>query len=263
MNDKKIAKILLSIIMIVSLVGCGTHFYEHDIETTYVEWATELGLDSTRCVKTWCKQSNNELILGFFSQHEFEPNIIDKLKMYYDASYPEFTDGYTEMNNVINAHNHFVSENPDYFPEDIKIRIIDGYPDGRPWDACFFNNINLCSFGDYLLPLARPATSKIQFVCLDLRRSDFTDYGKELDIPVVILQNMNYSFKDAYRFTPDSSYLEFLKDFDNLEQVVIDFYNVDYDIDDICEKIHENVPGVEIYEVVRNAGGTECLRKKP
>lgn len=38
-------------------------------------------------------------------------------------------------------------------------------------------------------------------------------------------------------------------------------YNVDYDIDDICEKIHENVPGVEIYEVVRNAEGTECLRK--
>ncbi len=74
-------------------------------------------------------------------------------------------------------------------------------------------------------------------------------------------QKNSFDDDDAYQFTPDSSYLEFLKNYDNLEQVVIDFYNVDYDKDVICKNIHENVPGVDVYEVVRDAEGIECLEK--
>ena len=45
---------------------------------------------------------------------------------------------YKELSEIINAHNKFVEENPDYFPDDIAIDIIN--IDGSEWINSFFGN---------------------------------------------------------------------------------------------------------------------------
>ena len=47
----------------------------------------------------------------------------------------------------------------------------------------------------------------------------------------------------------DKSFYDFLDDLKNAEQVIIDFYEVDYDKDEVCKNIHEHLPDVEIYSV--------------
>ncbi len=78
-------------------------------------------------------------------------------------------------------------------------------------------------------------------------KGDFIEFKKSdditIDVPVIILN----SFYEDY--TPTGSKYEFLTEFKNAEQVVLDYWKPGYDKEEVCRSIREYLPDVEIYAV--------------
>ncbi len=206
---------------------------KHDIHTSYSEWAKQIGLYSTKNVKVSCYDGENSISVGA----ECENGII----------------GYSELLNIIKAHNKFVDENQNYFPPDIKIMFNNEAGGEQPNTSFFFNTeTNIDWFNDYIKQLERPSSLKIQYICIDM---DFAhteikaNTELEIDIPVIILQCHDNSY------TPRGSIYEFLGEYKNAEDIILEYYqSPDFDKEEICKEIHAYLPDVEIYTAETDNG---------
>ena len=226
-----------TVLLIIVILTRNIPEPEHSIRTSYKEWAEIIGLNATENVKVFCYDGDNSITIELEDENGIE--------------------GYKELCSVINAHNKFVDENSDYFPDGIKISFVNSDGDNHPTKAVFFND--MCEnygISDYLGDLKRPYTAKIQYVFIDMFHTDTSliENGIEINVPVIIL------LADSY--APSGSELTFLNKFKNAEQVIMDFRSMDYDKSEICKEIKEYQSNVEVYSV-GTMDGKYCLEKCP
>ena len=212
---------------------------KHNIHTSYKEWAEQIGLYSTKNVKVNCYDGDNSISVGL----EYENGIT----------------GYKELCDIINKHNCFVEKNPDYFTAGFKITFENSYGENHPIKSVFFNSeCNGYAISDYIGGLDRAYTAKIQYMYINIPSADtelVNDSVIEIDIPVIILLSNNSP-------APSGDSLEFLKEYKNAEQVIMDFRSIDYNKDEISEYIKKYQPNVEVYSVGA-IDGKYCLEKCP
>jgi len=203
---------------------------KHNIHTSYKEWAKQIGLYSTENIEVGCYDGNNEISLGL--------------------KYENGISGYKELCEVINSHNKFVEENPDYFPSDLKITFYNMAGVNQP-DISVFSNSDYekLDIEDYVDGLKKPSSAKIQYMSIDMNRADIElkENSMLIDVPVIIMKSHN----DSY--VPQGRVFEFLRDYKNAEQVIMDFWP-EHDKNKICNEIHEYLPDVEVYDVVHVTG---------
>ena len=227
----KIKNLIIPILFIMLAITACTQLIPssmHDIHTSYKEWAELIGLYSTEYAQVSCYESDNEIDGGFVNKGEI-------------AAYKEACD-------IINAHNKFVDENPNYFPKDIKISFDNRSNDNVPWNSMFFNAYNnYPRTKEWIQELGRQDSAKIQYMWIDLR--DLPNEIKKnvdikIDVPVVIL-DFDGMMSVGY---------DFLDEFINIEQLII-FHSdsngsvEDYDKNEECQLIKQHLPNVEIYNV--------------
>lgn len=224
-NYNEMICIILSFIFIfVSLTACGPRFYlnRFNIETSYKEWIKEIGLFSYKDVKV--------------RNYKEENNCIE-----IDIEYYDDFGGYEGLRDIVNAHNKFVEENPDYFPEDIGIRIINARPSEQV--IAILSNFTR---GDYdSTELDRECSAKIQRMYIDVDSFDKDiELDEKFDIPVITLASEH--------FYEDRSYA-FLNELVNTEQIILNFEDEDFDREEVSKSIRDIFPNVEIYEYIYDA----------
>lgn len=241
MNGKKCTIIFVCIISAMIFTACARLIpsSKHNIHTSYKEWAEQIGLYSTENVKVSCYDGDNLISVGA----EYENGLV----------------GYKELCEMIDAHNKFVDENPDYFPSDIKILFYNEAGGEQPNISVFFNKeTDFDWLNDYIKELRRPYTSKIQYMSIDMEFANTeleASNDLEINIPVIILQCHDNSY------TPRDKIYEFLSEFKNAEKIILDYYqSPDFDKKEICNEIHKYLPNVEIY-TAESEDGQHYLEK--
>ncbi|MBO4912506.1 MAG: hypothetical protein J5504_07250 [Butyrivibrio sp.] len=235
MNQRKKYSAYILIIMIALLTtACGPRFYKNrfNIGTSYKKWIKEIGIFSSKNINVWGYEEDENLIT-------------------LDIIYDNGLDGYKELCDIINAHNKFVEENPDYFPENIRINIINTA--GSQQIISTFNN-----FPSGYPELDRAGSIKIQCMSMRMESDNSVELsaGDEIqfDVPVVCL-----IFDDM----PANSEYSFLNSFSKAEQVIIYFSDAEnYSRETACEDIRKYLPNVEIYEKAYNAEEKEYHLQK-
>ena len=228
MQKRKIIFIPIIILMLVVLSACGSTIYVHqfNIKAAHKEWAKAIGLFSHDNLKVRRYEAdNNEIELGIVYKNGME--------------------GYEEFCEVVNAHNKFVEDNPEFFSDNTKITINNELENGMY--LSFFSNVLL---DDYMSELVKDNTAKLQYMYINVCdvNTEIEENDKiGIDVPIVVLANDGSN-------VPSGKMFAFLNEFKNAEQVVIDFSGVEYDRNAICEDIHEYLPNAEVYDVVHVTG---------
>ncbi|RKM57746.1 hypothetical protein D6856_13910 [Butyrivibrio sp. XB500-5] len=230
--NKRVHLAGLLILMLMILTSCGPEHYasKYDVGLEHEEWANEIGLFSHENLKVREYEDENAGI---------------KLELEYENGLA----GYKELCDVVNAHNKFVEENPDYFPSDINVTFTNKY--ASEFSPSFFSNISNGSNGiDYISKLGKEDTAKVQYMYIDIA-SATTEIQKSddivIDVPAIILGN-------DYRNIPNENAYSFLSECKSAEQVIIDFHNVEYDRGEVSNCIRKYLPNAEIYSVEFNSG---------
>ena len=239
-NKRKYYIIEAIIVLVISLTtACGPslpRYYAKKFvsKTSYGEWVDKIGLISHRNVnfQGWCADEN-------------------KVEVCMD--YDKGRGGYKELCDIINAHNKFVDDNPDYFPSDLGIYIRNNTKSEE--NISFFGNFK--SGDSYASELGIECNSKMQFAYLNIMECTEVELeGNEdiqFDIPVVIL---------GFDYVPNEEILAFLCEFKKADQIIFTCEDESADRDEICKCIRAHLPNVEIYESIRNENdGTYHLEK--
>ena len=159
-------------------------------------------------------------------------------------------DSYETMAGIINAHNSFVDGYSDYFSGGKQIVFVCSH--SSQYNSCYVFNEETGPgrFQEYEDLLGQATTAKFQYMTVEL--CDLGGYDKsllemktKLDIPVLILHERQIK---EYSQVAESNY-EILNQFSGLEQVVIDFGGMDYNIDDVYSTIQKYAPGVKVFDV--------------
>ena len=232
MKKRKNVIICMLIVMMVALTACGPIHYEHSftIKTSYREWVKQIGLFGNKNLNvSLYKEENNRIEI--------------------DLMYENGIEGYKELCNVVKAHNRFVDENPDYFPNDINIIFFNRNTSQTL--SSYFNQ-SLDKSCDYSV-LEETNTAKIQYMLIDMDPAE-TEVRKsndiEINVPIIIL-----CCDDEENTLESADYYEFFDNLKNVEKVVIEYRNQDNDMDKICNIISEHVSDVEFYNRVFSSDG--------
>ncbi len=232
MNKQKgiIAFILIALVL-VSTACINTRHYVHkySIRTSYKEWIDQIGIFSYDNLKvSGYREENNKIELEL----EYENGIT----------------GYKELCDVVNAHNKFVDKNPDYFPSDIDIHIYNMKNfNGSGYAMSSFYNQPSDGLCDYSA-LGRKNTAKLQYMLVDMLMAEVELEKSDeviIEVPVIIMECRNEEY------TPEKTSYEFLSGIKNIEQIVLDFWEPEYDKKyGVYDSIRAYVPNVELYEQV-------------
>lgn len=240
---KKYVAYILMIMMVLLSTACGPRVYKNrfNIGTSYKKWIKEIGVFSNKNINVWGYEEDKNLI---------------RLYIMCDNG----LDGYKELCDIINAHNKFVEENPDYFPEDMRFNILN-VAGSQQIISSFYN----LPSGDP--ELGREGSTKIQCTAIDLNVAYYVTYYKDieddniaLDIPVISLEGVGPE-------APTADTYEFLSEFKNAEQVILEYRDqddnlLDFDEAQTCEYIKRILPNVEIYSEVFDAQEEEYHLKR-
>lgn len=232
MKKRKNNIVCMLIVMIVALTACGPMHQEHSftIKTSYREWVKQIGLfDNKNLNVSLYKEENNSIEIHLMYENGIE--------------------GYKELCNVVTAHNKFVDENPDYFPNDINIIFFNRNTSQTL--SSYFNH-SLDGSCDYSA-LEEPNTAKIQYMLINMDSAE-TEVRKsndiEINVPIIIL-----SCDDEENKLESADYYEFFDNLKNVEKVIIEYRNQNNDMDKICNIISEHVSDVEFYNRVFSRDG--------
>ncbi len=221
--------------------ACGPRVCKNrfNIGTSHKKWVNEIGLFSYKDVKVRSYEEENEITVYL--------------------EYDNYLSGYEELCTIVNNHNKFVENNPDYFKEGTKFYIINEYASEQ--DISIFSNFT--SDDSYVLELGKDCNLKIQCMTLDLNTATceiVKDDNIALDIPVISLGGIGSE-------APDADTYEFLSEFKDAEQVILYYRDqddnlLDFDEEQTCEYIKRVLPDVEVYNEVYDAQEKEYHLKK-
>lgn len=237
---KKLKKIVFILVIVMTLTSCGpkNNVSEYSAEASGPDWENSIGISSLKNIKV----SKSE---------------VDSSNIRLDLEYENGLEGYKELCDVVNAHNKFVENNPDYFLNDTKITFTNMY--ASEFSPSFFSNISDGSNGlEYISQLGREDTAKVLYMYMDIvsANTEKQESGDiVIDVPVIILGN------DFINLPQESDY-SFLSECKSAEQVIIDFHNVEYDKEEISKNIRKYLPNVEIL-AVEFSSGEDHLEKCP
>lgn len=241
-NRKKYIAYILFFLIALLTTACGPRVYKNrfNIGTSHKKWVNEIGLFSYKDVKV--------------RSYEEEEN---EITVYLE--YDNYLSGYEELCTIVNNHNKFVENNPDYFKEGTKFYIINEYASEQ--DISIFSNFT--SDDSYVLELGKDCNLKIQCMTLDLNTATceiVKDDNIALDIPVISLGGVGSE-------APAADTYEFLSEFKNAEQVILYYRDqddnlLDFDEEQTCEYIKRVLPDVEVYNEVYDAQQNEYHLKR-
>ncbi len=237
---KQFLVIVSSILLMLLVVGCGRErgASRKDIEsmplvTDNREWVDAIGL------------FDNFDTTPFGVGEGYDNGI---LRVYINCD--KGVESYETMAGIINAHNSFVDSNPGYFSEGKQIVFVCSHSSQYNSFYVFNEENGPARFQEYEDMLGQSATAKFQYMNVEL--CDLGSYDKSLlemktkiDVPVLILHERQIK---EYSQVAESNY-EILNQFSGLEQVVIDFGGMDYNIDDVYSTIQKYAPGVKVFDV--------------
>lgn len=143
--------------------------------------------------------------------------------------------GYESLNEIVNTHNKFVEQKPDYFPDNYEISFVVQRPSGMSY--MIFSNVP---------PLENDVTKidglKMEYCYADIYEilDDFNDSDVVFEVPVLVLTDGNAGtlVKQSY------SVVQQMK---GLEKVVLDYSYYHGEYSEAYEAIQEYAPGVEVY----------------
>ncbi len=220
---KKKRNIILAIVCILFITaGCGRN-NASSLETRHEEWVDSIGILSLE-----------HSIIWYFNETAIDTDMFIK---------SEDEEAYKELGEVINAHNTFVEEHPDYFSADETISIASGSA-GTDMEYVFFNNdckyFDLAYYGDHF---ENTDTAKMQYALIYLKRLDYVmaESDSKFDVPIVVL---SYDHVEL----PSEDIYAVLKNFSGLEQVIIDYSGMEYDPELVSASIHKYAPGVKVFD---------------
>ncbi len=143
--------------------------------------------------------------------------------------------GYESLNEIVNTHNKFVEQKPDFFPDNYEISFVVQRPSGKSY--MIFSNVP---------PLENDVTKidglKMEYCYADIYEilDDFNDSDVVFEVPVLVLTDGNAGtlVKQSY------SVVQQMK---GLEKVVLDYSYYHGEYSEAYEAIQEYAPGVEVY----------------
>ncbi len=146
------------------------------------------------------------------------------------------------FNEVLKHHNEFVRSNPEYFSEDTRINILSSQGTPFPLLDCYNTP------GDYFGEISGEGieeNNEIKYMSADVFevKAAYEQYQNELSIPVLILTT-HYTGNIAYED------FEFLEQFSDVEQVIVSFSELDYDMEEVVRAVHDFCPGADVYEEI-------------
>ena len=220
---KKIIALISSIALL--LCGCTQQPFKSfkKIETSYPEWLEATSFENTKSgVLAYYNENPTSVEIGILCEKGVE--------------------SYEDLCDMINAHNSFVNNNPDYFGNDIAISFIGTL---KNWQNTIYFFNGTCKYLDmdyYKDNLEFEKTEKMQFALINIASIPDELFGmsSNFNVPIVILEETN-------GIIPSEHTYEVLKHFSNLEQVMISF-NGDYNSKDIYDVIQKYTPGVRVFD---------------
>ena len=226
MMNKRLCMIIAIAGILITLTACTQVIYVHRIflKTEYEDWVDSIGLFSNKNIK----------VKGY---NEKEGSIEVSIE------YENGLKGYKELCSVINAHNKFVDDNPDYFPNDMDICFRNEYASQKCVSFFFSNGEDALKINDYIGNLNIANSAKIKYMYIDMSTSstELEQSDMEIDVPVVILGH-------AQQGSPADEDYAFLSEVKSAEQVILGWGFPVRDLDRVCKNIKTYLPDVGIYK---------------
>ncbi|SDA60277.1 hypothetical protein SAMN02910275_01484 [Butyrivibrio sp. INlla18] len=214
MKKKKI--IIRVVILLVFAIICISRIVYVDLHRVYREWQKELNIKKRDGLDfDWMKLSD------------------DGIDVY--ITLENTHDGYESLNEIVNTHNKFVEQKPDYFPDNYEISFVVQRPSGKSY--MIFSNVP---------PLENDVTKidglKMGYCSANIYEilDDFSYSDAMFEVPVLVLTDGNAGtlVKQSY------SVVQQMK---GLEKVVLDYSYYHGEYSEAYEAIQEYAPGVEVY----------------
>lgn len=233
-NSKKISKVIISLLLVVTLQACGMPKERVEtsdtIQTSYKEWAQEAHFTEGNLVKVtnYTEYSAQNLVTVGFEHDPKDKN-------------PDYKALYDELTSLMAAHDDFAHKNPGYFGDLHQISFISyfrskGLPDINFMTA--FGPDENCN----VLGVENDFTFKYAEINLTNSPTAIVDAGCRFDTPIVVLNIEDHSNMAAL----ESSY-EILKAFPNAQKVIVKATTTDYDKEKAASIVAEYLPGAEVY----------------
>lgn len=226
---KKIIKIfnLMIIASLICIMGCSQIMYvnKFNIKSSHKEWVEQIGLLSHREIKIQSYRETNKSI-------EIDINCDTSEK------------GYKAVCDIVNKHNAYVLENPDYFSDIEEICLATYEPSGE-FGMMFINKgCKYYNIDNYLHQLKREDSCELQYayILMDADISGFLSMDGYVTNKVLIMDYTQSCLNPS-----DIGML--LSKFSNLEQVIIADTDLAYSLEDIGDAIYSYNDKLEVYFV--------------
>lgn len=189
-------------------------------------------VDLSMDYRQWNKELN---INGKDGLHIDSSYISDnEIKLYIECD--SYKGGYESLSEIVDIHNRFVEQNPDYFPSGYKISFEAIHPSGLTL-MCYSNADPLFSVDVNL------DTPKLEYCYVDIYEiiKAMNNSDLELNVPALVLTDSNSGqiSSEAYSFVGRIH---------GLKKVIIDYKHDHGEIADIYKVITSNVPSVKVYQ---------------
>ena len=226
---KKISSVLMIIAFLTMLSACSK-ISNPGTEEQFGEWREALKI-----------QEYEDLSVKYVSQNESSIEIGIECKNDETA--------YESLKNVIENHNTFVDDHPEYFPDEYSIALVSLFPSGKPF-LNFYSNSSEDFGKEYMHELVKENDKHIEILYVNIWDiiDKFKDKDFSFDISNLVLMDMNMG---------DISYDSYsvITSFEGLENIVIDYQYAHGDLKEIYSAIHNYKPGVTVY--IEKAGKLE------
>ena len=237
---KKYASILavvLLLIMIISGCGVGNNASKRELMNSPIaknnkEWVESIGLfDFLKVAPVAFGEGYEDGIIRIF--------------VYCDNG----VESYETFCKIINDHNTFVANNPSYFSDGTRIEFCCAHESQYVSLRAFSESDSSSTIHEYEEMLNADESARIHYVSLDLSDlGSWDDYLFKTDItfnvPILVLSE--WDVKDHSMI--DEGTYEILDHFANLEQVVIDYHNMEYDVNEVYNVVQKYTPGVRVFD---------------
>ncbi len=221
--------IIVFLIITTALCGCADGrraLSRKSVDSKYGDWIETTGLFENKALAldNYLEDAEGRIEVSLYTKDGKE------------------TEGYKELSDLIDKHNDFVLNNPEYFNDEIKIEM--HTVDTAGVENLFFFSDGDSRYGYQFLSedLGMSNNAEIKYISIKIIGGEYeiADYPVNYNIPVVILCDEGAG--------PTKEKYEILKHFNGIEKVVLDYRTEEKWIDASADYVLEYAPNVEIYK---------------
>ena len=215
--------ILLACVMLL-VTGCAQRAYRGSKkDTQYREWVDGIEIFKKKSGKmAYLNEKDNTIELGILCDD---------------------TKSYEDLCSIVNAHNDFVDNNPGYFESDTQISIL-GTMASWYTPILFFNGKSRFFNLEYFegqLDMSETAKMQFAFVLMKSIPKGISEMDAKFDVPIVILEYQSPGVPSDWNY-------KVLEKFEDPQQVMIEFVDVEYDPEQVAETIRKYAPNARVFD---------------